>query len=98
MLQDDFVKLFWKALESFDQEERTMFLRFVTGSTRLPVGSQSFKLKPHSRGSSQVHLPLAHTCFFALDLPKYESLQLMQSKLRTAIHSCVAIDGGRLRQ
>ena len=85
------MKLFWKALESFDQRERRKFLKFVNGSTWLPI-TQKFRLQPFRILSSQQHSPESHTCFFQLDLPEYRSLELMQAKLRTASSICGAID------
>ena len=38
-------------------------------------------------------LPVSHTCFFSLELPRYSSLELMKTRLRYAIHNCTAIDG-----
>jgi len=37
-------------------------------------------------------LPLAHTCFFTIDLPEYSSLETMTNKVRYAIENCTAID------
>ena len=35
--QDNRVKFFWEAISNFSNEERSKFLRFVTGRKRLPV-------------------------------------------------------------
>ena len=37
-------------------------------------------------------LPIAHTCFFSLDLPEYNTKKLMHDKLLFAISNCQAID------
>jgi len=34
---DDFVKFFWQALESFTEEEKSLYLKFVWGRARLPA-------------------------------------------------------------
>jgi hypothetical protein len=85
------VKLFWEAMALFDQTEKNKFLKFVNGSTRVPT-TQKFKLQPFQYPQSQEHLPESHTCFFALDLPEYKTLALMQEKLRQAFNNCGAID------
>ena len=38
------------------------------------------------------HLPSSHTCFNALDIPRYSSQQVLEEKLRYAIAHCKAID------
>ncbi len=38
------------------------------------------------------YLPVAHTCFFALDLPSYSSRAVCADRLRYAIHHCSSID------
>ena len=44
---------------------------------------------PHN---DDYHLPISHTCFFQLELPKYSSKAVMRTKLVYAIHNCRAID------
>jgi len=44
------------------------------------------------RDNPDATLPTAHTCFFALDLPKYSSYEVMKEKLKYAIVNCQAID------
>lgn len=38
-------------------------------------------------GEEGTHLPVAHTCFNLLDLPRYPDLQTMQKKLLQAIEN-----------
>lgn len=35
--EDNAVKYFWEAISNFSNEERSKFVRFVTGRKRLPV-------------------------------------------------------------
>ena len=37
-------------------------------------------------------LPVAHTCFFSIELPKYSSYEILRDKLKYAITNCQAID------
>ena len=39
------------------------------------------------------YLPVSHTCFFQLELPKYSRLAILRSKLLFAIRNCASIDG-----
>ena len=72
--KDRHVQLFWDTLEQFTGEERTAFVQFVSGRSRLPqsalgFGKDVFKLSDHSQAltcsnnSSSVdhYLPVAHT-------------------------------------
>jgi len=76
------VKNLWKALESFNTEERQMFLRFVWGRSRLPVSdsdwTQEFQI--HALRAGDDKLPISHTCFFSLELPNYSSYEVLRKK------------------
>jgi len=82
----------WKVLSEFTQEQRAWFLQFATGTSRVPV--EGFKGLLGMRGSQKfsVHrafgadrLPSAHTCFNQLDLPEYQSEEVLRQKLVQAI-------------
>eukprot|EP00455_Lapot_gusevi_P029999 TRINITY_DN3217_c0_g3_i2.p1 TRINITY_DN3217_c0_g3~~TRINITY_DN3217_c0_g3_i2.p1 ORF type:complete len:407 (+),score=138.04 TRINITY_DN3217_c0_g3_i2:482-1702(+) len=89
------VKYLWQALTSFTQEERQLFLRFVWGRNRLPATDadwgQQFTLHALHTAPPDA-LPIAHTCFFSLDLPPYPSYEILRSKVLYAIVNCQAID------
>lgn len=42
---DNVVEYFWRALTEFSPEERSMYLRFVWGRSRLPLTSKDFNMK-----------------------------------------------------
>jgi hypothetical protein len=90
----DQIKWLWEVLESFAPEQKSMFLRFVGGFTRLP---RDLAMLPHRfevhriRGSSG-SLPSSATCFFTLKLPEYRSKEDLNIKLKIAIMHCGAID------
>eukprot|EP01087_Luapelamoeba_hula_P018001 TRINITY_DN5737_c0_g1_i6.p1 TRINITY_DN5737_c0_g1~~TRINITY_DN5737_c0_g1_i6.p1 ORF type:complete len:3934 (-),score=815.66 TRINITY_DN5737_c0_g1_i6:63-11864(-) len=91
---DPLIQWFWKALTSFDQEERAKFLQFVTGTSRVPLdgfmhlrgisGEQKFSI--HKAYKPEGTLPTAHTCFNQLDLPAYASYEKMRESLLFAIN------------
>jgi hypothetical protein len=95
---DTHVGYFWEALSQFTSKERSLFLRFVWGRSRLPASktkfSQMFKIEDFQLKSlpADSYLPVAHTCFFSIELPQYSSLKVMIEKLRYACHNCKAID------
>jgi len=95
---DSVVEYFWKALTEYSPEERSMYLRFVWGRSRLPLTSKDFPMKHQieilkkASADPDMMLPVAHTCFFSIELPKYSSYELLRDKLKYAITNCQAID------
>jgi len=88
------IKNLWKCLESFNTEERQMFLRFVWGRSRLPVAESDWnqQFTVHALRAGDDKLPIAHTCFFSLELPNYTSYEILRKKIVFAIFNCLAID------
>ncbi|KAH8549675.1 hypothetical protein BGW37DRAFT_459292 [Umbelopsis sp. PMI_123] len=89
------INWFWRAVRSFDQEERAKLLQFATGTSKVPLegfahlqgsgGTQKFQI--HCQYSAN-RLPSAHTCFNQVDLPQYESYEALRANLLTAIREC----------
>ncbi|ORY86772.1 hypothetical protein BCR37DRAFT_123533 [Protomyces lactucae-debilis] len=87
------IQWFWRAVRSFDDEERARLLQFATGSSRIPIegfanlegmqGVQKFNI--HRDYTNGDRLPQSHTCFNQLDLPEYESYEALRNSLLTAI-------------
>ncbi|GLE01309.1 hypothetical protein PINS_up010139 [Pythium insidiosum] len=46
-----------------------------------------------SSGTADQQLPKSHTCFFALQLPRYSTDEICRKQLLYAIHNCVEMDG-----
>ncbi|XP_050295909.1 probable E3 ubiquitin-protein ligase HERC1 isoform X2 [Anthonomus grandis grandis] len=88
------VKWLWNILESFTDSERVLFMRFVSGRSRLPANladlSQRFQVMKVDKAING--LPTAQTCFFQLRLPPYSSQEVMAEKLRYSINNCRSID------
>uniref|UniRef100_A0A6Q2XRL6 HECT-type E3 ubiquitin transferase n=1 Tax=Esox lucius TaxID=8010 RepID=A0A6Q2XRL6_ESOLU len=84
----------WQSLEEFANEERVLFLRFVSGRSRLPSNpadiTQKFQIIKVDRPVNG--LPTAQTCFFQLRLPPYTSQAILAERLRYSIHNCPSID------
>lgn len=59
--QHQLVQWFWHTLEEFSNEERVLFMRFVSGRSRLPANtadiSQRFQIMKVDRVSKQCFLP-----------------------------------------
>ena len=91
------VRYLWQTLRRFSPENRALFLRFVWGRTRLPAtpgewGDVRFTLHTRHSGSPDNSYPVAHTCFFSLELPAYTSLATCHEKILYAITNCQNID------
>uniref|UniRef100_A0AAY5E8U3 HECT domain-containing protein n=1 Tax=Electrophorus electricus TaxID=8005 RepID=A0AAY5E8U3_ELEEL len=80
------IKLFWEVFHELSLEKKKQFLLFLTGSDRIPIlGMKSLGLVIQPTGGGEHYLPVAHTCFNLLDLPKYTSREKLQEKLLQAI-------------
>lgn len=97
---DDHIVWFWQVLREFSCEERNAFLRFVWGRSRLPAVEkefpQRFKLQSFNKmvsGSVDKFLPISHTCFFSVEMPRYSSAQVLRERLLYAMYNCQEIDG-----
>merc|ERR1711916_69380 len=93
---DEHVQFLWQTLESFSPEERSAFLRFVWGRSRLPLTASGFdrrfKIDAFGGSNHDQSLPAAHTCFFTIDLPRYTSFETCRAKVLYAIINCVSVD------
>ncbi|CEG36221.1 hypothetical protein PHYSODRAFT_309181 [Plasmopara halstedii] len=95
---DPHITYFWDVLAKFSEEQKSSFLRFVWGRSRLPTHAadftQDFKIAglPRAVGRADMYLPIAHTCFFSIDLPAYSCKEVMHDKLVYAITHCQSID------
>ncbi|KAH0501347.1 E3 ubiquitin-protein ligase HERC2 [Microtus ochrogaster] len=89
---------FWEVMESFSNTERSLFLRFVWGRTRLPrtiadFRGRDFVIQVLDKYNPPDHfLPESYTCFFLLKLPRYSCKHVLEEKLKYAIHFCKSID------
>uniref|UniRef100_A0A2K5IP04 Probable E3 ubiquitin-protein ligase HERC4 n=1 Tax=Colobus angolensis palliatus TaxID=336983 RepID=A0A2K5IP04_COLAP len=80
------IKIFWEVFHELPLEKKKQFLLFLTGSDRIPIlGMKSLKLVIQSTGGGEEYLPVSHTCFNLLDLPKYTDKETLRSKLIQAI-------------
>ncbi|XP_070220573.1 probable E3 ubiquitin-protein ligase HERC4 isoform X5 [Bos mutus] len=80
------IKMFWEVFHELPLEKKKQFLLFLTGSDRIPIlGMKSLILVIQSTGGGEEYLPVSHTCFNLLDLPKYTDKETLRSKLIQAI-------------
>ncbi|KAI9832451.1 MAG: hypothetical protein M1826_001775 [Phylliscum demangeonii] len=87
------IQWFWRAVRSFDKEERAKLLQFVTGTSKVPLngfkeleGMNGFsRFNIHRDYASNERLPSSHTCFNQLDLPEYASYESLRQHLYMAM-------------
>jgi len=83
------IKNFWEIIHEMSDEQKRLFLRFVTGSDRIPIGGMSkLKFAIARNGADSDKLPTAHTCFNVLLLPDYRSKEKLKERLLKAITYC----------
>ncbi|XP_052008974.1 LOW QUALITY PROTEIN: E3 ubiquitin-protein ligase TRIP12-like [Xyrauchen texanus] len=86
------VRFLFEVLSCFDAEQQRLFLQFVTGSPRLPVGGFRSLNPPltivrktfESTENPDDFLPSVMTCVNYLKLPDYSSIETMREKLLIA--------------
>lgn len=80
-------------MSSFETSDRRLFLQFLTGSPKLPVGGfRSLKPKltvvlkhPEDGLNPDAYLPSVMTCANYFKLPKYSSAEMMRSRIVQAM-------------
>ncbi|XP_026795315.3 probable E3 ubiquitin-protein ligase HERC3 [Pangasianodon hypophthalmus] len=79
---------FWEVFEELSSQDKKAFLLFLTGFDRVPVlGMGQVKMTVRQLlNSTQDHLPQALTCHTILDLPVYQTKEILRTKLIEAIH------------
>ena len=95
---DPTIKYFWQFLEECSLEDKLNYLKFVWGRSRLPKDAKGFGNQKHQicyvnaySSGNQASLPVAHTCFFTLDLPRYDNYNLLKNKMLYAIRNSVVM-------
>jgi hypothetical protein len=93
------IKYFWQFLEECSLEDKCNYIKFVWGRSRLPKDAKGFGSDPHkitkktdcSHSEEKKYLPIAHTCFFELELPPYDNYNILKEKLMYAMRNSVVI-------
>lgn len=86
------IQWFWKILSEMSIEQKSEFLKFCTGSSRIPVegfkGLMSntgkvckFCIEPKDFISKNSAFIIAHTCFNRIELPLYPNYEMMKENI-----------------
>ena len=96
------IKMFWRVVEDFTPQQRSALLRFITSTSRAPLGGFKHLQPPLTIhkvdcggsplamigvGKDVDRLPSASTCYNMLKLPNYKKLSTMKEKLLYAVQS-----------
>ncbi|XP_036102269.1 ubiquitin-protein ligase E3C isoform X2 [Molossus molossus] len=89
------IRVFWRVVEGFSDEEKRKLLKFVTSCSRPPL--LGFKeLHPafciHNGGPDLERLPTASTCMNLLKLPEFQDEALLRGKLLYAIEGAAGFE------
>lgn len=82
-------------MERMTDDERASYLKFVWGRNRLPASLENLSYKHKidlCMSFSNQAFPQAHTCFFTLDIPEYETDDICYKKIVEASAFCGEID------
>ena len=83
--QSESINYFWQIFDEMDEDEKKLFLKFVTGTDKAPLGGLG-NVKLIIQKSDEIEkLPMAHTCFNIFCLPDYKSKEIMEKKIKIAI-------------
>ncbi|EAS04166.2 HECT domain ubiquitin transferase (macronuclear) [Tetrahymena thermophila SB210] len=95
---DKIIEWFWEILKDWDNVQKKKFLSALTEIPGIPVGG--YPVRDVSTGNvkqltisflncNPESLPVWHTCFFRVDIPKYNSKEQMKQKIEQSINlSC----------
>ena len=90
---DEVIKWFWEWLEKCSEHEQSLYLKFVSGRTRLPK-DKNFRYSHIIKKNyyNEDSFPHSATCFFTLKLPAYKNRETLEKKMNYAILNCDEID------
>ena len=83
--ESNYIGQFWEIVLGLNEENKKKFLKFISGSSRIPVGGMTITIF-HTDEKNK--LPSSSTCSNYLILPKYDSVEILKEKLELAIQNC----------
>jgi len=84
------IEMFWSVVREMSPTMKRRLLQFVSASDRVPLqGMHALTFVIQRNGMHSDRLPSAQTCFGRLLLPEYNSKEVLQERLHTALNLCV---------
>ena len=87
-IKDKIIQWFWEWLENCKEKDKFKYLKFVSGRSRLPKSDYKHKINVFNEKDK---LPVSHTCFSKLDLPRYDSKDIFHEKIKYVIDNVTSI-------
>ena len=91
-IYDVVIQWFWTCVRSWAAERRSKLLRFVTGTTRIPVNGFDDPQGPYApldciidKAGDPRYMPKSHASINCIDLPPYEDYATLEHKLTLAV-------------
>ena len=78
----------WQAIREFNLEYKGLFLKFVTGTNKIPLDGFDPSFNVTKSDLTNTAFPRTHTCFNQLVLPEYTSYEILVEKIMFAIVNC----------
>lgn len=75
---DKTIIFFWDMLKDFDAQNKKAFMKFLTGSEKVPIGGLSVVKLIITRTADIYKLPSVSTCSNNLFLPDYQQEEFMR--------------------
>ena len=91
--EEEVIQWFWEWLKSCKEEDKFKYLKFVSGRSRFPKSGLKHTIRVMDN-QNKLQLPIVHTCSSELDLPKYESKEILFEKMKYAIENITNITDG----
>lgn len=80
------VRLFWEVVHGMSEVWKRRLLLFCTGCDRVPIaGLKALRFVVSRSNADLDHLPTANTCVNQINLPEYDSTDVMRSRLYAAL-------------
>ena len=73
--QSSTIQMFWDCFNDLDIDTKFKILRFVTGSTCVPIGGFKDLIFKITRAKESIRF---HTCYNTLEMPEYTSIESMK--------------------
>lgn len=89
------IKLFWKVMRKFTDQQRRDVIKYVSSTPRAPLlgfSQLTPKFSIRDSGSDESRLPSTSTCVNLLKLPRYTTEEVLREKLLYAVTSGAGFD------
>eukprot|EP00828_Plagiopyla_frontata_P008790 TRINITY_DN14452_c0_g1_i4.p1 TRINITY_DN14452_c0_g1~~TRINITY_DN14452_c0_g1_i4.p1 ORF type:complete len:258 (-),score=55.90 TRINITY_DN14452_c0_g1_i4:104-877(-) len=82
---DDVIGWFWETMKSLKDSQLAEFLFFYSGSYKIPVGGFTNMPLKIIKTYDDAALLTAHTCFYEIEMPEYQTKDELEEKLMKSI-------------